>query len=402
MLFAMKIEADKRSMTAQREPAAEQDARDARDGLADLREVQLRLAKAFARIDASAHFVFSGCASLVEYAVQQGYSAFEARTLLGLGKTLEAAPDAEARVRSGELTVEAGSAIGRILARPELVAGPAGSDQEGWSARDWLDAAGTDPFRKLKGRIKEQLEAHAQEDAGVESVTVVVTSKTKDAFQRACEVARQKARQSLSEGQVFHRVVDFYLDANDPLRAKEGTRRLGDTNDRPGDPQDPSTRYIPAEVKHAIWKRSGGTCEVPGCHHRHGLEFAHRVPHAKGSAREVCDLGLLCHRHHLLYDAGRIAWPIALEPPEGVDALGGDPPGDGSAGDGSAGDGSAGDGSAGNDSPGSGSAGNDSPGSDSPGSDSPGEDPPCGRGELGRAGGGDAEVREPRLQLLTG
>ena len=310
----MEIRADKRSIQAHREPAAEQALT---DGLADLRQLQLRLAKALARIEASAHFVFSGCASVIEYAMQRGYSPFEARTLLGLGKTIDAAPDAEQRVHSGELTVEAASAVGRILAHPELVAGPKGSSQAGWDAGDWLDTAATDSFKSLQRRIKQHIEMHAQNETGIEEVTVHVTARTKDDFARAQEVASQKAGKPLSEGQAFHRVVNFYLDKNDPLRAKSGTRRLGPTRERPGDVADPTTRYVPAAVRRAVWQRAGGACEVGGCSRRLGLELAHRSPHARGSAREVEDLGLLCRRHHLLYDAGRLAWPV-VDPEDGA------------------------------------------------------------------------------------
>lgn len=287
----MKITADKRSIRAVRQPEAETCLA---EGLAKLRDLQIRLARAFAQIDASAAFVFSGCASIVEYGRTLGYSAFEARTLTHLGKTLAAVPDAEARVRDGDVKIEAAAAIGRIVADPDFL-------REG---DDWLQAAASEPLRVLRRRIRERVELQAQGETGIEEVTVFVRAKTKDDFERAREVASQKAGKTLTDGQTFHRVVDFYLEKNDPLRAGDGTRRVGPTDELPG------SRYVPAEVRRAIWTRAAGTCEVDTCERRHGLEFAHRTPHANGSGREVDDLGLLCRRHHLLYDAGRLAWPL--------------------------------------------------------------------------------------------
>jgi hypothetical protein len=45
--------------------------------------------------------------------------------------------------------------------------------------------------------------------------------------------------------------------------------------------------------------------EVGGCRHV-GTEMAHLRPHGRGSGREEDDLFLACHRHHVLYDAGRL------------------------------------------------------------------------------------------------
>lgn len=286
----MTIEVDKRSIQATRDPAA--DARIGRN-LAALRNAQIDLARDLARIDASAHFVYSGCASVVEYAVSLGFGASEARVLTNLGKTLEASPDAEARIRSGEITVEAAAAIGRIFACPAVL-------REG---DDWLEAAATEPLRALRRRIKQRFELHAEGDLGIEQLNMFVATRSKDDFARAREVASEKAGKRLTEGQTFTRVVDFYLEKNDPLRQSGRARRVGDTN---GIPQ---SRYIPAEVKRTVLARAGGTCEVDGCEHKLGLEFAHRTPHRDGSGREADDIGALCRRHHVLYDAGRIAWP---------------------------------------------------------------------------------------------
>jgi hypothetical protein len=240
---------------------------------------------------------------VVEYGVRLGFSATEARTLTNLGKTIAAVPEAEERIRRGEISVDAAAVVGRVLGCPQML-------REG---DDWLAAAAAEPLRVLRRRVRERFELHAQGELGLEEVCVLVSVRTRDDFQRAREVASHRAGQPLTEGQTFTRVVDFYLDKNDPLRRAGGARRLGSTAALP------ASRYIPAAVRRAIHARARGGCEVQSCTHRLvGLQFAHRRPHARGSGREVDDIGLLCSRHHTLYDAGRIPWPVCSTTGDGT------------------------------------------------------------------------------------
>ena len=65
-----------------------------------------------------------------------------------------------------------------------------------------------------------------------------------------------------------------------------------------GDP-----RHIPARVKRAVAKRDGNRCAFVGdngkrCDARHGLEFDHVVPIARGGESNVANLRLLCRAHN--------------------------------------------------------------------------------------------------------
>ncbi len=311
----MTIRVDKRQITAAPEPDAQGRLP---EQLAALRNLQIALAQDLARIDRSNAFVYGqpadrpcppgepvgACGSIVEYGVKLGFSAFEVRTLTRVGHTLAAHAEAAAMIRDGRLTIEAAAEIGRVLATNALIR----------PGDNWLTHATTEPLKLLRRRVKERFELHAQGELGLEELHVLITAKARDRFDRARDIASQKAGKLLSEGQTLTRVVDFYLEKHDapPVESskRKTRRRVGDTNLLP------RSRYIPADVKRAVRARSGGTCEVPGCHRRLGLELAHRTPHARGSGREVEDIGELCHRHHILYDAGRIPWPVA--PPDRV------------------------------------------------------------------------------------
>jgi 5-methylcytosine-specific restriction endonuclease McrA len=64
-------------------------------------------------------------------------------------------------------------------------------------------------------------------------------------------------------------------------------------------------RYVPAEVRRAVWKRDAGCCTFTGldgspCHERAGLEFHHERAFALGGLHTLENLRLLCRAHNSL------------------------------------------------------------------------------------------------------
>ena len=63
-----------------------------------------------------------------------------------------------------------------------------------------------------------------------------------------------------------------------------------------------TTRYVPATVKRAVWKRDGGRCAFVGTDGRCGefgfLEFHHVTPFAAGGATDAANLELRCRAHN--------------------------------------------------------------------------------------------------------
>ena len=62
-------------------------------------------------------------------------------------------------------------------------------------------------------------------------------------------------------------------------------------------------RYIPAEIRRAVWKRDGGRCTFVGdsgrrCQERHALEFDHVHEFARGGLSTVANLRLRCRTHN--------------------------------------------------------------------------------------------------------
>jgi 5-methylcytosine-specific restriction endonuclease McrA len=65
----------------------------------------------------------------------------------------------------------------------------------------------------------------------------------------------------------------------------------------------PSSRYIPAAVKRAVYKRDNGQCTYVDpngrrCSERHRLEFDHRKPYGRGGDHSVDNIRLLCRTHN--------------------------------------------------------------------------------------------------------
>ncbi len=75
-------------------------------------------------------------------------------------------------------------------------------------------------------------------------------------------------------------------------------------------------RYIPADLRAAIWARDGGTCVVPGCHATRGLEVDHcHRDFAKGGPTALWNNALLCKPHHIMKTLG--GWRLAGSHEEG-------------------------------------------------------------------------------------
>jgi hypothetical protein len=61
------------------------------------------------------------------------------------------------------------------------------------------------------------------------------------------------------------------------------------------------SRYIPAPVRHALWRRAGGHCEAPGCGKTANLQIDHKqVLYCRGGGHALDNLQLLCTACHKL------------------------------------------------------------------------------------------------------
>jgi hypothetical protein len=106
--------------------------------------------------------------------------------------------------------------------------------------------------------------------------------------------------------------VKFYLAKRDPIKDlnagslhKNSTTIASHIFATP-DPSTPRSRYIPSEIRKAVWKVYKGQCgyRAPDtgqrCQTRHHLEIEHIKPYAKGGEHTLDNLMLLCRGHNQL------------------------------------------------------------------------------------------------------
>jgi hypothetical protein len=265
-------------------------------------QADLRCAAVLAEIEVRDATRWLGCASVGEVGERAGVSAEEARGLCDLGKALPRDPLLERKVREGHIPVRAACIVSRVLANPALLrAGDA-----------WLDWAEREPVKALQRRVRERVEQARAEGEPIVPITVFVRQRTRGQFERAREVASGRAMRALTNGETFETVVDHYLDSFDIDRVEPGKRRVGPTTHIDG-------RYIPVEVRRAIYERQGHACAIPLCGHTLFLEHAHIHAHARGGSREADNLILLCSFHHDMFDSsgilftGTAAQPVFLD-----------------------------------------------------------------------------------------
>jgi hypothetical protein len=216
VICLVRVSADKRSIEWKPQPevAARFTAR-----VAPLTDTLLAMAKEMAQLEATAHFIADNCASIVEWATNRGLGTGLAFTLVRVGRAIHKFPQFEEWVRQGAIGLE-----GLALACPALMRPGSSVDPEVWRV-----AIATLSRTELKRKVQRTLAEAELGTAGLVEISVVVKESTNEDWKRCRVLASRKEGKSLDENQTFERVVVSYLDVNDPLRVKPGTRRMPDT-----------------------------------------------------------------------------------------------------------------------------------------------------------------------------
>lgn len=107
----------------------------------------------------------------------------------------------------------------------------------------------------------------------------------------------------MTDGELINILADLGLEKLDPTLTPTRTKSLpapvvkSETiNERMPNPA--SSRYIPSELRRAVWIRDKSRCVYKNCHSTRFLEIDHIVPIAQGGRTELANLRLLCHAHN--------------------------------------------------------------------------------------------------------
>jgi hypothetical protein len=98
-----------------------------------------------------------------------------------------------------------------------------------------------------------------------------------------------------------------------PSAIRPGTDNRADGDRAPAPAATRTTRYIPREVKRAVWSRDAGQCAFQAavgrrCSERAFLEFHHVQPYARQGPPTVANISLRCRRHNQ-YEADLVFGP---------------------------------------------------------------------------------------------
>ncbi len=261
------------------------------------------MADLFAGLLMSREYVEQGAATLVEYARRLGHHDARSIVQARLGQAIRTCPELAVRLRSRAISIENAETIA------SAVADPATRDVE-----DWLDLAENCQLNALRGVVKLRREEAKRVGEDLRAVPLLLTDEEVEKIKRVRKIASQRAKRHLTDSQGVVVALDEYLQRHDPeqkaKRARSGgtdTRSTDDVVDEALSRRGPRLRYVPKAVEHRVRERAGHRCEVPGCTCTTGLELCHRRSWSRGGAHHPCNIVLLCHRHHVLFDAGRIA-----------------------------------------------------------------------------------------------
>src|SRR5688500_14933104 len=191
----MQIVADRRRIEAKPDPEAE---RLAAAATAERLDASLRLARLLLRLERAGAHHLHGCSSAVHWAMTRlGLPGAEARTLLDLGRALDAEGAAEERVRSGALPVEHAALVGRLFAEPGRVE----------PGEDWFRRAEALPTYDLRRWVMDRIERTSQRGEPLHRITLRTTNRARSDFSRAQALASRSASMLMTEGQTFAVVV---------------------------------------------------------------------------------------------------------------------------------------------------------------------------------------------------
>ncbi len=301
----MEFRVDRRTIEAEPDEEAIEALRGMREGWL---EQTLSLARLLQRIDRKHAYRLHSAVSVQELAGRMGYDRERARLHMLLGWALGGDPRIEKALRENTMSFSSAYVVGEVFRRPEL-------KKEG---EDWFEMADQTRVSDLRRLVRRRKEEIRQGDPLIRTHSAEVTAAAKEKLDRCQEVASQRAKEMLTQGQTLDVVATSYLLLADPLYSAEGIRRMEDTA------RNLSGRGVPEATTRAVLCRSGGLCEVGQCD-RPAVELCHIRPHRDGSPREKEDLFGGCYGHHTTFDLGWLVhagWSATQLPRFAVSATG--------------------------------------------------------------------------------
>lgn len=284
------------------------------------RNITLEVLENLQEIELRSLYAERGFSSLFDYAVKElNYSESAAQRRISAMRLLKAVPGAKLKVKEGKLSLST-LAQAQSFCRAEKIGDETTKKAllhslEGKSSREVeknlvsraknpqklrsekLRAVSTslseirllvdDNFVAMLDELRNLLGQHY----GVAKISDILALTLQESVERR----RPKAPKALPP-----KVSDA------PLRSAPAVVPASTATRSPPRPAGES-RYIPVEIRRAVWARDNGECTYQDpltykkCNSRYGLEFDHIMAYAKGGKSETNNLRLRCRAHNLLW-----------------------------------------------------------------------------------------------------
>jgi hypothetical protein len=230
-----------------------------------------------------------GHSSMFDYLVKGlRFSEGQAYRRINAARLLEKKPHLEDKIKSGELNVTVLSDIQSFIRneKPDEQKQDNIIQKAGGLTRKETEAMLVSESSKAIPPKRESLTRKSNEH---HRLSVNLSNETLAMLQKIRDLWGHKKIESHED--LIAMLAQFTLSKIDPLAGKEKLRTVtGTGNSKPSK----QSRYIPAKIKKAVWKRDKGVCSK--CGSAHALEYDHRIPYAAGGGNDPGNLGLLCRQ----------------------------------------------------------------------------------------------------------
>lgn len=280
---------------------------------ADERRITIEILHHLAEIQRRRLFASRGWSSLFEYCTGElGYSSSAAQRRIASMRLMGAIPEVEEKIQDGSLNLSNLASAQTFFRNEEKHHAPLSDTEkreilhelEGKSTREaerTLASLSTSPETLKRDRIKPVNSTHSQ-------ISFVADQTLLDALaQIRGLLAHQNADLTTAELIAeMARITLAKLNPAKPARQAKPPREVKPTAGA-GSASQQKSRYVPAAVEKAVWKRDEGRCTYQDpesgrkCGSQFGLELDHLVPFAQGGQSTVENMALKCRVHNQVH-----------------------------------------------------------------------------------------------------
>jgi hypothetical protein len=253
------------------------------------RRIGLAVLHHLKEIDHRKLFAKWGYSSLYVYCqTELKYAGGSAHRRISSMKLLREVPAFEAKLKDGTVNATTLSQVHSFLVQEKRQLGKTYSVEKKAELLKQIEDKSEKQTGRLLATLSPELAKPETQRAINSEETEIKFTANKALMEKLGRLKNLMGHQTKTYAELFEKIADIALKKLDPME-KESS---------PVPEMESLSRYIPKEVKTAVWKRDQGKCTHPGCHSSFGLQYEHIIPFAKGGKTSFENLRLLCPAHN--------------------------------------------------------------------------------------------------------